>query len=303
MKKFIKNVMIFILPILVLATGIEVSVRNIPNDYAYKKNYLDQHSGEIEVLFLGSSHAYRGINPNFLDANSFNASYVSQTLDIDYEILNKYKNHFDSLQYLVIPISYFSLFTQLESTEEAWRIKNYTIYYGLKISSRYSDYFELSSNKLETTLERLKQFYIDGKTNISSSKLGWGDLNSKSQQNLEKTGREAAERHTEEIDIFLDENLNILRSIIDLAEERKIVVIFYTPPAYQTYVELLDSNQLNRTYETMYELDRKYDNVIYVNFLTDNIFTEKDFYNADHLNNIGAEKLTKKINQIIFSLK
>lgn len=40
----------------------------------------------------------------------------------------------------------------------------------------------------------------------------------------------------------------------------------------------------------------------FYNFLN-NTSTNQAFYDADHLNNVGAEKFTKKINSILLKLK
>jgi hypothetical protein len=51
----------------------------------------------------------------------------------------------------------------------------------------------------------------------------------------------------------------------------------------------------------MEELDAAYSNVIYVNFLTSNLFDQEDFYDADHLNEIGSRKFTLEIEKLIDS--
>jgi hypothetical protein len=43
----------------------------------------------------------------------------------------------------------------------------------------------------------------------------------------------------------------------------------------------------------------KYDNVTYQNFLLDSSFSAIDFFDADHLNEIGAKKLTSKLDTLI----
>ena len=97
------------MPIFFIAVVAEIFLRKIPNDYRIKKQYFEWHSAEIKVLFLGSSHAYYGINPIYMKESSFNAAYVSQSLEIDYEILNKYKSSLKSLRTIILPVSYFSL--------------------------------------------------------------------------------------------------------------------------------------------------------------------------------------------------
>ena len=80
MSKFIKKVLIFSTPIIIFIILMEVLLREIPNDYSYKKNYLDTHSSEIETLFLGSSHTYYGVNPEFIKSNSFKISQKKRNL-------------------------------------------------------------------------------------------------------------------------------------------------------------------------------------------------------------------------------
>ena len=89
--------MLFILPLIIIVLSFEILLDKIPNDYRYKKEYLDQNSDRIKVLFLGSSHVYFGINPTYISLNSFNASYYSQSLDYDFEILKKYSNNWSQL--------------------------------------------------------------------------------------------------------------------------------------------------------------------------------------------------------------
>lgn len=301
-KKFTINVLAFILPLLLIGGGIEILLRSIPNDYSYKKNYLDRNSSKIEVLFLGSSHAYRGINPEFIDFKSFNAAYVSQQVQYDHEIIKKYDGHWDNLKYIVMSISYFSLFSNMEESGESWRIKNYLIYYKMNTSRDAADYFELTSNDFGINAERIESYYRYGKSDVSTSNLGWGRF--KANQKFKDDGKIAAKRHTKDIkdNLVFEENLDTLNAIIDYAKQRNIIILFYTPPAFHTYVDNLNQKQLNKMIETMQLIDNQHDNVMYLNLLTDNSFTESDFFNSDHLNETGAKKLTKKINQILISI-
>lgn len=298
--KFLKNFCLFILPLVLVGGSIESLVRNIPNDYSYKSQYLDQNADEIEALFLGSSHAYRDINPAFIDVNSFNAAYVSQSLYYDYQILQKYEDNWLRLRYIIISVSYFSLYYELEDSPEAWRVKNYSIYYSMMTSSHVSDYSELFSNRLDINLQRIHSYYSVGQSPITTSDLGWGGLAMSSMEfDLAEKGKIAAQRHTAVDAVLFDENVAILKSIISFADSRNVKVIFYTPPAYKTYVENLNDMQLSHTVKTMMELDDAYPNVVYVNFLTSDLFDEKDFYDADHLNESGAVKFTLEIEKLI----
>ena len=282
-----------------MAIIIEILLRQIPNDYLLKKEYLDAHSKELETLILGSSHSFYGINPIYFSSNTFNASHISQTLDYDYEILKKYQNNFKRLQNVICPISYLTLFTKLESLTDSWRIKNYVIYYDIKLSKSYRHNLEVLSNRFNVNLKRLVSYYLIGNSNISCTELGWGTgYKSEKAKDLEETGKKAALRHTGNVEVYED-NKATLRSIIELCESNSINVILVTLPAFETYRQNLNSGQLKRTVETATDFANKYNNCHYLNLLESTEFDAKDFYDADHLNEIGVEKLSLLLNKAI----
>ena len=49
----------------------------------------------------------------------------------------------------------------------------------------------------------------------------------------------------------------------------------------------------------MSSLTKNYNNTTYVDFLLDTSFVKADFYDADHLNDKGAKKLTIKLESLI----
>ena len=300
MSRFLKRSCFFMFPLLIAGILIEVLTRNIPNDYLYKREYLDKHAADIEVLFLGSSHAYRDINPVYISANSFNASYVSQSLYYDYRILERYRDSWSHLRYIAIPVSYFSLFYSLEDSPESWRVKNYSIYYSMWTTYNIEDYSELLSNRLDINLSRIDEYYLAGQCNITSSELGWGGIDASDiNSDLAEKGKAAAQRHTVEDDLYFDVNIEILHSFISFAEEHNVQIVFYTPPAFETYIENLNEEQLMKTVFTMQALDNHYANVHYVNFLDSDLFERGDYFDADHLNENGARKLTLELAKIV----
>jgi len=300
MKKFVLKTLLLLLPIIIIALLMEVLLRLIPNDYRFKKKYLDAHSGEIETLILGSSHSFYGIDPVYFSENTFNASYNSQSLNYDYEILKKYQDRFENLKTVVLPVSYFTLFGKLEDGPDKWLIKNYILYYRINTSRKFSDHTEILSNKFNVNLRRLVSYYIKGNTNSISSGLGWGTAyKSENAQDLTETGKTTALRHTRK-DIesikyteIIKDNILVLNTIIKWCKNRHVKVILFTPPAYETYREFLNTKQLIATFNIVNELDAKYDNCIYINLLSDPTFIARDFYDSDHLSEIGAKKLSK----------
>lgn len=306
MKSFIKKSIFISLPLVVLLIFMEFLLRNIPNDYTYKKSYLDQHASEIETLILGSSHAYYGLNPIYFTNSTFNVSHIAQTLEYDSAIFNKYFSDFKNLKTVIIPISYFSLYSKLENGTESWRVKNYVLYYGFKNFTSINSHSEVLSHRLSSNLGRLQLFNNKNKSEITCSKLGWGaGDNFSKENNLTESGKSGAKNHTvKDLEgktskkIYKD-NILLLNKIINECKKKDINVILLTLPAYKTYTEHLNEYQLNATIKTAKNLDEVNANVAYLNFLYDSRFDANDFHDGHHLSVKGATKLSQIVNNII----
>jgi len=299
MRKFLKYITIFLFPIILTGIFFEVLIRRIPNDYEYKKSYLDHHAKDVNILFLGSSHVYYGIDPKYIKS-SFNAGYISQSFDYDLEILRKYANKWTHLKYIVIPVDYFSFYGRLENSPEAWRAKNYRIYYDINTDHKLFNGTEMLSNKLDVNLAHLYSYYLKGENDISCSNLGWGSsYKAINHKDLIKSGETAAARHTAKDNLQYSTNLRLLDEIIAFAEQKHINILLFTSPAYKSYVSHLSKNQLNTTLSTIQKLNGAHRAIKYYNLLQDSAFHAQDFYDGDHLNEIGAKKLSLKMNVLL----
>jgi hypothetical protein len=298
MKKFVKYVVVFFVPLVVCGIAMELLLRQIPNDYAYKNDCLQKHSNEITQLYLGNSHAYFGIDPKYLSGNAFNAGMVSQSIDYDWAILKKHQDNWKNLKCIVIPVDYFSLFLRIDTGLESWRAKNYTIYHGLP-DRDLANHFEVTSSKLYANVTRLWEYYIKGKTDLHCSKTGWGTYyNSAKNQDLVSTGKISAQRHTANDYNCYTKNVAVLDSIIAFAEHRNIKLVLVSYPTHQTYRSHLNVKQMALTLQTIKQKIAEHPDVRYYNLMSDPEFVARDFYNADHMNEIGTKKLTLKIGRL-----
>lgn len=302
MKGFLKSLAFFVVPVLVLALGAEIFLRLMPNDYRNKRLYLEANSSKIKALFLGNSHALYGINPAYISMNSFNAAHVSQSLDLDLEILKKYEAHWDSLKYIVLPADYFTYYTRLTHGEEAYRIKNYKLYHQLSVGDNITDNFELLSTPFKLNANRLFNYCFTKNKPVTCTKLGWAtDYEARYSQNLQATGLYAAGKHYMKDKSLYEGIVETERQLLDFAKRRNIQVLLITYPTSKAYWQNLDSVQLNQSINTAKELANQYSNVSYLNMLTDTAFTDADFYDGDHMNDVGAKKFSLKLNEIINS--
>ena len=291
----------FLTPILILVVPLELLLRNIPNEYTFKSTYLREHGDSIHTLVLGNSHAYYGIDPNQLSFPGFNASHISQSIDLDLLLLRNHIEAMPNLKYLVIPMDYFTLFSRTATGNEPWRMKNYQIYHGLEVADNISNYSEVLSLPLGTNCIRLFSYYINQKSAIGCNELGYSNTPVKT-SDLVKTGRQSAIRHTKTDRTYCKQSVQMIADMIDLASNKSIQVIIITYPVYQSYQDHLDKSQLKTTIETatQFAVDNPW--VTYLNMLTDQRFGSADFRDGDHLNHIGATKLTKILDEQLLEM-
>ncbi len=299
MKKFLTKTIIILLPIILVWIVTETILKQIPNNYKYKSTYLNENIKDIQILILGSSHSFYGVNPTYFTYKAFNSANVSQTFDYDYKIFNKYKGNYEELKAIVIPISYFSLWSRLHKGIEKWRCFYYLDSYGFYEHINLKNYF--FTGTIKEKKQRIEKFLIKNQDDINCDTLGFGHNNTV-ENNFIATGKETSLRHTYNLkkrkDIYL-ENIKYLNSMIEWCDNHNITVLLFTPPAYISYRKHLNKEQLNKTIKTGNNLSQKYKNCIYINYITDSTFTKKYFQDADHLNELGAEKLTKQLNSLI----
>jgi hypothetical protein len=308
MRRFLLKLAMFLIPVIIGLFFIEALLRTIPNDYLYKKNQLLNKSNDIKILVLGSSHANYGINPIYFSMEGFNFSNISQSLDLDYELLEKYGKKLPNLKCIVVFVSYFSMFSSLSNGIEHWRAKNYILYYGIKpynTKISINNYFELLNGTMISNIKRKYEYYIKGMAEqITVTDAGFGlNFSSDFKSDMDKTGYEAALRHTQtDIDVrdnMFNYNKEIINKIIKWCDERAVNIIFLTSPVFHTYRSYLDENQLNLMIDYMNSIVKDHNNVYYYNLMDDDNFEEGHFGDADHLNETGAMKLTILLDEII----
>lgn len=296
MKLFLKKTLLFAFIILIALIVMELVVRAIPNDYSYKNTYLTNHASEVEILSLGSSHGYRGINPTCFAKKTFNGGHVSQSIAYDYKIWNKFKDSLTNLDTLILPISYSSLLSNLGEGSESWRVKNYVIYYGFE-PKPLKMRFEIL-NQTPFSIAKMGLKLLLGRTNLNVNPNGFPSSDPK-QSDLYATGIAASKRHTKDDLHNLEPNIALLSSLLEECRERGINVLLITTPTTHYYYDLLDQNQLALMYSTLTTIASEFENVEYYDFLMDDRFEDADFYDADHLASAGSIKLSNILNDII----
>lgn len=303
MKRFLLST--FFLSVILLLTLLvgECIVRRMPNPYQTKHQQMMRHSDDVETLFWGSSHAYFGIRPEYIP-RSFNLANTSQNLKYDYFMLEQYAGQCRQLKTVVLPISYFTLFScGFEGTDNWWYAINYKIYMDCPYHPDFSKYnLELAHPSVYTG--KLKTFLFGRQKNDCDS-LGWGTAYSLASRlsTWETTDAiAAARRHTAEDWSHLEENLFFFRKIVSFCSSHSFSLILVTTPTWHAYHERLDTGQLDKMYEVIHAMQHEYA-LPYYDYLKDSRFVADDFYDSDHLSEVGARKFSLLLKQEVLDRK
>lgn len=307
MKLFIYRVLVFLLPVLTLLLVMELYIRSLPNEYTAKKEYMDMHAPQVETLILGNSHALNGINPAYMDGHAYNLAFAGQTLKYDWELLQYYDSSLTHLKNIIIPISYFSLYNNLESNStNKFRLKYYKINFGILRHENILYNLEIASVRFSKNVTTIQQ-QVFGTTADAHAPgkreeyLGWSTRNS-TVEDIEKEGKEKVARHERYIrPEELASNLHYLDNIISFAEQHKCKLYFITTPHYASYYRNMETDYFTRARHIMDSIcSLPYSTQVrYIDMMKDSRFTKSDFVNSDHLSVSGAARLSSILNGLL----
>ena len=291
MKKFLQKILIYALPIVLIAIGLEVYVESIPNSYTYKRTYMEQHAAEIKTLILGSSYAYDGVDPNVLDA-AFNLANSSQCFEDDYRLLQKYMPKMKSLERAILPISYSSLQMVSSSNRRGY----YTMYMGLYPRWPISKYsFECFN--LELMLKKIAKHTLHEdivRCDSLGQRIGH-TLDSRPATNWKETDHLIANDRFvgKSAQGFIEENREWLRRIASECQLSGVDMYIVIMPALEEYRNGIPQEQIDAMYDVIGFISGKFDCVKLLDY--QDWGREDDFWNATHLNTQGARRFTKEL--------
>ncbi|MFN3968301.1 hypothetical protein [Flavobacterium sp.] len=308
MKKFIKYLLYFALPIVLVIVAFEIYLRQIDTTYTEKEKGILQNPKKIEVLILGNSRATLGIDPNQFETYAYNLANVAQPLYYDKRIALKYLDQLSNLKYVFITVDCGSLNYSRMDSREIWS------YYGNGIEYKnemafFPKYSHLNGYSTSIALKLLKNDLSGKYKVIKAIDLGNDhDLNKPIKKGYFGYIGTRAEGMTP-AHIFnragkgLDEGIspekkeitNDLEDFISILKAKNITPILLTMPCHKDYVNALHKNMVKRAESDYQKLAQKHQ-LEYWNYL--NFPMERtDFHDCDHLNVKGAEKFSKVLNE------
>ena len=303
MKLFLKYIAIFFLPLLILISAGEYFARQSDNVYRYKHAFMSKNAGSVDILILGSSHTFYGIQPHILSPKAFSLAIASQDTRYDLFLLENYKKDYRNLKTVIMPVSYFTFFDAPTSEVSPFRASFYKMYMDCPFPRGLKYDFEFMN--MPVFREKIKKYFSRNKRKEYDLQ-GWGTMHSLPDKDSLRWDNEkvfeALKFHTAKNSSHVEENYNNIEKILKFCKQRGIEAVLITTPCYKTYNENINPAQMQKTYALIDKLCRKH-NIRYYDYRLDSRFSEEDFYDGDHLSDKGAEKFSIILKKDIFSCK
>ena len=302
MKRFLKYCGLFVLPIIIAAIPVEWMLRQVPNPYKYKYEWMQKNAEDVETLVFGSSHTFYGIRPEFFEGKAFSLANVSQGNRQDFYLLKYWAGRYKHLKTVIVPISFYTWFGHgLEYGTESYRCRYYKIYMDCELYSDWSLY-NLELSDMRTALGKLGKYFLKGE-DPGYDEYGWGNTYKLSEKKMDKwnDGTEAeasVKRHTVKNWDNVDTNYKRMQEMASFCKSHGITLVLITTPCWHSYYENLNADQLSKMYELSHQFQQEC-GVHYFDYLKDPRFAADDFYDSNHLSEVGAEKFTKILNKDI----
>jgi hypothetical protein len=255
-----------------------------------------------EILILGSSHSFFGINPSYFSRKTYNFSNISQSLYFDELLLEKHIDSFAQLKAVILTIGYFTLSQEDDGSEDRWRKYFYDQQMDLDVpivsSWDLKKYSLALSRRFNKSTELMREFVSEG-TIISCYSNGYGKQDSTDiVENKELVAVNIAKKHEDGSSDFNHNRLRLNR-IIAACATRNIKVFLVEMPVHKTYYDQLDVDKRRKVSALLRVLASANENTVHLKLSRDPRFLEADMRDADHLTNAGAEKCSRIINELI----
>jgi len=308
MKSFIKQILIFFLPLIFLSIVLDYIISNQlkkSNTHAFREYpvWNDIHSGNInaDLLIMGSSRAWRHIDPNVLEdsleLSSYNLGMDGQHLPMQlwrYETLLK-KNH--APRVIVYSLDFF----MLTHTNELFNKDQFLPYllFDFNAEKQLKDYigFDYFDYRLplirycgaNKALSHTARISLLPKSNKKGRVKGFYAEDKKWNQDFEKVKAQMTSYNA-----TIDATILIqFDQYIKKCKENKIqIVLVYSPEYFEGQNFVSNRKEVITAFEQLANQNE----INFLNYSSDTISFQKSlFYNTTHLNKTGAELFSKKL--------
>lgn len=293
-------------------------------DYNYLVNTINIAKKNItESIFIGHSYSLNGLDETKLNENVVNLSLSSQDLYYSFKIAKNIIDENQNIKKCYIGTGYWTFYLDLsraQNIHELARIEN--IYYPILKDGHNCKYLNTEkklsldeySNPLvkhvfnleklynclsEIIYNRNKTYFNNKFTRQALSLIGNNKLNLMDDEKKYRLGKERAEQHNKMIRYVHTraENEKIIKELLEYLNEKNIQVTIVNFPTTRYYNEFLNNQFKEDYYKILGKLEKEYNFLLIDLNNENNLFSDEDFRDLDHMSSLGAEKITNILNQ------
>jgi len=307
MKRFCVKLAVFLFLLLGILALLEAGFRHKPNIFKDKFNGLSSNADKVEVLFLGHSHTDEGIDPKVMEHVGYNMGFGYQNVYFDCYLLKHFIDRMTSLKCVVISASFIHIYDPLPDLkdlngENLFNTIKYHLYCELDsvkqdripiLDPKYN--LEIFNNPPRAYIENFK-YYL--------GKRPQGDGNvTVSEDYLNKDGEYYASAHfgKEDRPYSKPHNYYIYKEMAQICQSRNIPFVLVLFPSWHTYLDNVPNNQVEVTNYLLSELTKECSNCTVLDYSRDGRFDSSEFRDANHLNRKGAAKMTRILENQLFT--
>ena len=299
MNQFLIKLSSFALLLVAVACMFEFFV--FPNNRnVYSNKFTLLQKSDTEVIVSGNSHLGFAILADSLQKESINIANKARQLETDIDILLSVDfNLKKKLKHILIPISYYSLFSDFKQND-TYVVSQKRLYYQFYKIKHYSQGFLKNRLLINTPFRELinDSFLLRFMKKNKFSAKGWRANDvvfEKDEAILKKIKNLETSMHAT---VIINDNIKKLESLRAICEQHNIQLHLVLPPYSSYYYKLTNhqyTNRIKKELKALLELPN-------CNLINSNVFmtTNLNFYeNSDHLNKKGAILYTQKIDSIL----
>lgn len=316
MKKIVLYVFILVLPAFIAFLGLNFAYKQTNHWKAayYNVDRFNHVPTGIKVCNIGTSHGCWGLKwEDYPELNAFNFANSAQSFYMDLIMLKHFKSKIAEDAIVLIPLSFHQVFSYwniwTESPNGEAYYKELYQHFLYKQEFPYWDsalyikgvLFPIINFPVIATIfndiseEEISRFY--GKDGIFKKYLSEENM----KMNIDQTAIFWFFGCNEKIEEkSFQKNIDAVCKIVDYCHENSWNPVFITLPVYDYFYEAFDEKAKfikKGFYEFSTLLCEKYPDIPYFDYSHDSQFSPniKLFKDADHLNNVGAERFTARI--------
>jgi hypothetical protein len=268
------------------------------NPYSIKHKLLQDY--DTEIIIGGNSHTNFGVLADSLTISSVNTANKGREIETDIAIINNLEfEKYNDLKAIVIPISFYSLFSNLDDTNDEFLVDQKRLYYHFYNINEYSQGIITDRLLFNTpTRELFKDSYILPFLNKNNfSPKGWRANDNIFQHDNEIFGKLKKVDLKLANKVALDKNLELLKNLMNKCKENKVKLYIMIPPYSSVYFTISKHKYNNLILKILQENFNSEDFIL----INSNTFmpSSLEYYeNSDHLNLKGAIAFTKKLDSV-----